>query len=659
MFLAKKFRKVFYLPRHAVAAMIYACKKKESGFVLTNKKTLLHWCGWFFLGNAILFLLIGLHYLPCIPWLDTSYLTPHGKIVVEGFIVLAYLGHLSLLAFFPCMVLIPLILIFPAQRRFVLPLAISIATLAATLLIIDTIAYQLYRFHLNGVVIDLIVHGLGKELLGLSWMEYVSVFGVVCGLVLGESLYAIWLWRFYLTKNSLSGFGKWIIIFLGMCLYISYGMIVYSQGYRINRIIVDVSRFLPLYTSVFGAILPVRDGRTVIECMSHNYLVQPSEVNSPLNYPLAPIKCKPFPHPLNVVLIVIDAWRADMLNPVVAPNLVNFSQKSWVFTHHFSGGNATGPGIFSLFYGLPLSYWTAMEAQHQGPVLINELLKQHYKMGIFGSATLTLPHFNKTVFSAIKNFPLDTDGNNPYERDQKITAEFDQFITHTIKESQPFFSFLFYDGVHGYCSYDNDLKPFQPAIENCTRMHLTNETNPLAYFNRYKNAIVLVDQQIKHVINTLEKNNLLNNTVVLITGDHGEEFNDNHLGYWSHASNFTPYQTQTPLIVYWPKKGHHVFEYRTSHFDIAPTLMQRVLGCKTLVSNFSSGKNLFDGSFRPYFIISSYVNFGIVEPDRITNIYATGGFRIDQINGKPSPQATLNIPLMKQVFQDLRRFYKS
>ena len=38
-----------------------------------------------------------------------------------------------------------------------------------------------------------------------------------------------------------------------------------------------------------------------------------------------------------------------------------------------SGGNCTQPGIFSLFYGIPPTYWDATVSQHRPPVLLDEL----------------------------------------------------------------------------------------------------------------------------------------------------------------------------------------------------------------------------------------------------------------------------------------------
>lgn len=623
----------------------------------SNRTNLLRWCIWFFLGNAIVFWIIGLSYIPTISWLDTNYLSPHGKHVLKTFSAFAYIGHLGILALLPAIAFIPLILILPF-RRFIFVIASIVITLLATFLVIDAMTYKIYRFHLNGVILDFAVNGLGEKVWEMSTLECGILIGILVGLFAIELIYSFCLWRYVLNTKWAKASLKWILILLCVCLYTSYAMILYSSGYVINRVLLEGSRFLPLYGEVFGALLPVKNGRKFLESMTESFLIQPKQVNAPLNYPLQAIQCTPAKQPKNLVMIVIDTWRFDQVNPEITPAIAEFKKKSWYFSQHLSGGNCTGPGVFSLFYGLPVSYWTAMESQHQGPVFIHEIVKQNYQTGIFGSATLRLPPFNQTVFAPVNNLNVVTPGETPYDRDVAITKDFKKFIAKAVKNPQPFFGFLFYDAAHSYCAFKEDLKPLTPSVKVCNRMELTNNTDPKAYYNRYKNALMLIDEQIKDVFATLKQHNLLENTVVLITGDHGEEFNDNRLGYWGHASNFTRYQVQTPLIIYWPKEEPKTFAHMTSHFDIAHTLMTHVLGCNTSPENHSLGKSLFDTAQRDYLIVGSYTGFGVVEPDRITDISPTGNFQVQQPNGQPHPTGKLNMTTMQKVFEDLHRFYK-
>ncbi|WP_306686870.1 sulfatase-like hydrolase/transferase [Candidatus Coxiella mudrowiae] len=52
------------------------------------------------------------------------------------------------------------------------------------------------------------------------------------------------------------------------------------------------------------------------------------------------------------------------------------------------------------------------------------------------------------------------------------------------------------------------------------------------YLNRYRNAAHFDDALVGQVLQALKGHQLLKNTIVIITADHGEEFNENHQNYW-------------------------------------------------------------------------------------------------------------------------------
>lgn len=618
-----------------------------------NKLNLLNWCVWFFTGNILLYWLIGLNYFTSvgctISWLDTAYHLPYSKLAVILFTVTAYMGHLGLLAILPCVFLIPLILIFP-NRKLIFTLAISIASITTIFLAMDAFTYKMYRFHLNGTLGGIAIHGLTKDVFGFSFLEYALSFTILSSMFIIESIYAYWLNRVISTKQTLQGHFKWVVVALVLCWYMAFSMFVTSNGYIMHSVFQEVSGFIPLYTKSLDVLTLTNDDVVARKSFSHD------QDNVPLHYPLKPLTYAASKPPLNLLILVIDTWRADMMGPTVSPNIYHFAKQSMVFKQHFSGGNATGPGIFSLFYGIPANYWTATEDQQQSPVFINALLKQHYQLGIFGSASLRIPAFDKNVFSKIDIGP-DTQGATTYLRDKAITQEFKNFIEEAVKHPDPFFSFLFYDAVHGYCSFDEDLQPLQPAVKSCDRVGFI--TDPVPYANRYKNALLLVDQEVKQVLDTLQSHHLLKNTVVIITGDHGDEFNDNHMGYWGHSSNFTHYQVQTPFILYWPGRKPKIINYRTSHFDIVPTLMQNLFGCNTATYDYTVGKNLFDVHQPPYLIVGSYVTSAIVEPDRIDKFSPMGDLNIENVNNELLPDATIRTPVILSAERELNRFYKA
>jgi membrane-anchored protein YejM (alkaline phosphatase superfamily) len=66
----------------------------------------------------------------------------------------------------------------------------------------------------------------------------------------------------------------------------------------------------------------------------------------------------------------------------------------------------------------------------------------------------------------------------------------------------------------------------------------------------YINASNHLDYQFSRIISTLKKEDLLKETIVIITGDHGEEFMEN--GRWGHNSTFSQQQIRVPLLIHIP-----------------------------------------------------------------------------------------------------------
>lgn len=65
-----------------------------------------------------------------------------------------------------------------------------------------------------------------------------------------------------------------------------------------------------------------------------------------------------------------------------------------------------------------------------------------------------------------------------------------------------------------------------------------------ALLNRYTNAAHWIDYQIGRVLDEIEAQGLLENTVVIVTDDHGEEFMEK--GAWGHNSGFVEEQIHAP-----------------------------------------------------------------------------------------------------------------
>jgi len=176
--------------------------------------------------------------------------------------------------------------------------------------------------------------------------------------------------------------------------------------------------------------------------------------------------------------------------------------------------------------------------------------------------------------------------------------------------------------------------------------------------NRYKIALSFVDTQIYKVINDLEKKDLLKNTIIIISGDHGQEFNDSGNNFWGHGGNFTDYQVKVPMIIHWPGKKSHSYSHLTSHLDISPTLLKEVFGLKNFEFEISNGKNLFNEQKRKWVLSGGFSKKAVIEPDRITVSYPTGFYEIYNRNFDPLEDAKLRPEIFKEVLDEQTKFFK-
>lgn len=603
---------------------------------------MLRWTLWFFALNSAILMLISLNFLKS--------MTPPDAAFAKVFLALAYPGHFISLAFYLFPIIALAILVYPS-RRFLFTISICFETVLILLVIVDSLVFAQYRFHLNGMIWNLLTSGATKDILPITNMLWLVLTISISVIVLVEWMLAHFCWRWIQSEQR--HYGAVIATIVVLVIIAGHGMHAWADANHYTPITKQV-RYLPAYKPLTMKKLLVKLG--LVNKQTNDDMMRGSG-ESALAYPLESISCSSErTAKMNILMIVIDSWRFDTLTPQITPNIWRLSKESLRFDNHYSSGNATRFGIFGLFYGLYGTYWHSMLAEEKSPVLMRELERQKYKMGIYASAPLINPEFDRTVFSDMRNkIELRQTGDGSVANDRVITNKMIDFIASTSK-NQPFFGFMFYDSPH-VAGHPEKIAPFQPALKDVNHLTLNNKTDPVPYFNKYKNAVFYTDLLIGEVLEQLIKNNLLENTVIIITGDHGEEFNDLKMNYWGHVGNFARFQTQTPLVINWPGKSPAIFNHTTSHLDIAPTLMKDILGCETDLSKYSNGRNLLDKSPRPFVMISSWDTFSTNESDRITVVQKSGEVDILDTSYRPLPGAKIRPEISKSAMEGMGRFY--
>ena len=540
-----------------------------------------------------------------------------------------------------------------APAWIVIPLGVLCSIGMSLLLLIDTQVYQLYRFHIHAGVMNLLAGGAAHETFDFSASMYVEAAAVAFTIIAGSSLCAFLCWRYVLRSTGHPRIARAIAGVVLASIVTFHALHIWADA-QAREALLEQTEVLPLrYAATAKRVLRGLG----VDVRSHPLIARlPAEDRSSLAYPLYPMNCRPTSTLPNIVFILIDSWRFDVLDPRVTPNLDAIARRSVRFMDHHSGGNATRMGVFSLFYSIPGTYWHRMLAERRGPVFVSELLKQGYDVQAFRSAPLFSPEFDRTVFAQIHAVRMRSAGQDAAERDEDLTRDFLSFL-ETRAAQTPFFALLFYDSPHKLTFPPDHALPFRPSAADVNYLHLDNETDPTPLFNRYRNSVHYVDALIGRVMTGLEQQGLLENSVIVITGDHGQEFNDSGRNYWGHNSNFTRYQTGVPLILYSPTLPPGVHRHRTTHFDIVPTLLRDQFGCAEPFETYSVGRSLFEAGGRDALVLSEYTDFAIVTEGKIA-VVREQGMEVFDASHAVIPDRRLEPELIAQALEQQSRFYR-
>ena len=597
----------------------------EPAKTLGTRRALLRWLGWFTTANAACAGLIGVRYLWLYDW-------PADALGI-GYALVAFIGQSALLALVWVFLPAALLALVWSNRRAVTALAVATAAALLTYLLLDANVFAQYRYHLDVLTAALFERS--------TWVAVGVQFLV---LLVFAGLLARAVGRLSARRPVKDPGGRWLVIGLAACWVVAQAIHVWADAVAYVPV-TQFTRYLPLYFPLesrrhladWGVIDPQRLG----ELRQLNDL---GATGGPLRYPLSPLSCRDGAS-LNLMVILIDALRPDVIDPELTPTIVDLMRESLVFRNHWSGGNSSRMGIFSMMYGLPSTYWTAFAGVQRPPLLLDELRARHYAFVLSAAPGFGAPaDLDRAIFAGVPDLPPTHHGNGQ-QHNVAVTRDWLDWVG-SAERREPFFAFLYYD----------------PPLQNMP----DRAAGPLALDDRYPPAVAglwtqyrlaarFVDRQVAQVLASLRASGLWDRTVVIVTSDHGFEFDDTGLGYIGHANAFTPYQLRTPLIVHWPGKAPQEFTHRTSHHDVAPTLLGELFGCSTPPSDYSVGRNLLEGQDWPWLIAGSYNAYAIVTPETV--MVSQGG--LVELRGPDyRVGGHLDARIGRDALEAMRRFYR-
>ncbi len=478
------------------------------------------------------------------------------------------------------------------------------------LLYTDRVVFNMYGFHFNGFVWNLIFTRGGIDSLG-GGDSTMRTFGlIIAALFAVQAMLLAVVIGIPRVSAALSGLLRTRRVVLAVCLIVAAGLferVTYGvcklRGYRP---VLAASGAFPMYMPTSLTNLAQSMGVEVVR--------QPSlDIGGKslrTAYPRQPIRREPPAKSPNIVWLVAESLRADMVDAEIMPNTWKLAQQAVWCKDHYSGGNGTRMAMFSMFYGLYGCLWFPIFEEQRSPVLMDVVQQAGYQMQMYTSASFTYPEFDRTMFVNVPAEKMhEAKTLLPWRRDQENVADLLKFIDQR-DPAKPFFTFMFFESPHAPYHFPRESVIRTPYVEdlNYATMDLAKDIVPIK--NRYINACNHLDAQFGRVLTYLREHHLMESTIVLVTGDHGEEFLEK--GHWGHNSGFSEEQTRPPLVLWVPGKGHQEITRMTSHLDIPATLLP-LMGVTNPPQDYSLGYDLLGTTSRDFTIICDWNHVAYVD----------------------------------------------
>lgn len=573
-----------------------------------------------------------------------------------GFYLTSCISHAACIAVVP-FVFHCLLILFKAPRVGAI-ISYLIATLISLLLVINGQVYELYRFHINGFVLNMLTGPAAGEIFNFDQALYLKI--ILLLVVIGSVFAGGWWFSRYSATHVELFAGKKVVraslCTILLCTLFAHIYHIFADFYQKPSVMMS-EKILPYY-------FPTTSYSLLAETLK---LEPPTHVNTDLStgstnmvYPLHPLESVPTDSVCpNIVIILVDSWNSRALTEECMPNTYRYaSENSW-FQNHVSCSNGTKSSVFGFWYGISSYYWDMAESGHISPAILDLARQKNYTFYNYPSASQVDPPFVRVIFAKEGDVRINTPGETTLERDTRLTEDFIADCCQEKKLKEPFISFLFYDLPHSFQLPEEKTTTFTPSWKFADYSKLNNNLDPTPFWNLYRNTCYETDKLLGRVYDALEQSGLSDNTIVIVSGDHSQEFNENKKNYWGHNGNFSLAQIQVPLILHVPDREAEVYTHRTTHYDVTPTLMQLALGVQNPTSDYSMGYSLTDTQPRDCHIVGSDLNYGfIIEGDTILEKTAEGCLNVYDNHMNLIPDYQLNAKDFGLAVKKLNRFLK-
>ncbi|MCB9604036.1 MAG: sulfatase [Sandaracinus sp.] len=300
------------------------------------------------------------------------------------------------------------------------------------------------------------------------------------------------------------------------------------------------------------------------------------------------------PRPIrNVLLVLVDTLRADKLGPyreetrVQTPGLLRFAERATTMLHAHSQENWTKPSVATLLSSL--MPWEHATTQHESVVprtvrLLPEILKEDgFHTGAFICNGYVSDRFGfGRGWSTYRNYIRE--GRRTMA--EFVAADVLQWLdarpsdkpfflyVHTIDPHVPYRPPAEHLALYGDPSYRGrvDFSRDATLLENVKLGRLRLDDRDKAHLQAlYDGEITYTDVHFSAILEGLERRGLADDTMVVLTSDHGEEFWDH--GSVGHGHSVYEELLHVPLFVRLPGQPTRRLRDAVGLVDVMPTIL--------------------------------------------------------------------------------------
>ena len=284
------------------------------------------------------------------------------------------------------------------------------------------------------------------------------------------------------------------------------------------------------------------------------------------------------PRPKNVIVIVLESVAAQYMSVYgsqfdTTPNLSAEAEHAMVMDRGYSQSGWTYLSRLPLLYGVaPGLPWTngwrvVDQSTGLAKILRNE---RGYRTAFFSGGD---PDWDGMYWTAREAGMAEVFG--PKELGGRMASSWgtedgilvDGLIRWIDSDpNRPFYAMMWTDQTHHPYTLAHDTQPIDFLDEN--------KTPNGELLERYLNALRQADRHLGRLFAALRHRNLADDTIVVITGDHGEAFGDPHEQMVGHGGGLYEENIRVPLIFWNPRlfPTSQRSDRPGGHIDINPTL---------------------------------------------------------------------------------------